>query len=114
MAQLRETEYDPFTGETKQWYLEDNGDVTCVRSVDLSGLIDACAEQAMERTDFNNKKTRFHKVASIPPIVAHEILKNHHVDVFSEDPSDKKKVEYIIETEYPVLKTHSAKLWRPK
>ena len=113
MAYLRDVEYDAFTGETREWYIEENGDITCVRKVDLRGLMDACLEQSMERTDFNNRKTRFHKVASIPPIVAHEILKTHHVDVFSEDPSDKKKVEKIIELEYPMLKTHSAKLWRP-
>lgn len=114
MAVLREVEYDPFTGETKRWFLEDDGSVSLERSVDLKGLIDACKEQTRDNKGFSNKKVKFHKVASIPPIVAHMILKDHNLDVFSNDPSDMKRLAKIIELEYPVLKTNDAKLWRPK
>jgi len=110
--ELRETEYDSFTGETKKWYIEDNGDVTCIRSADLTALIDNCKDQAMEVKGFSSK-SRFHKVASLPPIIIAKILKDHNLDVFSSDPTDKRKLEKIIELEYPVLKTNSAKLWRP-
>ena len=112
MAELRETEYDSFTGETKKWYIEDNGDVTLVRSVDLTALIDNCKEQAQSIKGFSSKH-RFHKVASLPPIVIANILKDHHLDVFSSDPADKLRLEKVIEQEYPDLKTNDSKLWRP-
>ncbi len=108
--ELRETEYDPWTGETKRWYFEENGDITCVRSIDLTAMIDNCKDQALETKGFNSK-ARFHKVASLPPLVQHEILKNHHLDCFSNNPADQKKLEKIIELEYPLLKTNSSRLW---
>jgi len=112
MAELRETEYDPWTGETRRWYFEDNGDITCERSVDLTSLIENCKAETLEIKGFNAKH-RFHRVASLPPIIIAEILKDHHLYVFSSDPADKKRLEKIIEQEYPAFKTNDSKLWRP-
>ena len=108
--ELRETEYDPWSGETKKWYLQDNGDITCERSIDLTSMIDNCKEQANSTKGFSSK-VKFHKVASLPPLIQHEILKNHHLDCFSSNPADQRKLEKIIELEYPVLKTNSSRLW---
>lgn len=110
---LRETEYDTFTGETKEWYLNDDGSITCKRSVDLAKMIDNCKLESSLNKGFSSG-TKFHKVASIPPIVQHEILKNHGIDVLgATEPAEIKKLERIIELEYPVLKTNNSKLWRP-
>lgn len=110
--QLRETEYDSWTGETKKWYFDDDNNIVCERSVDLSSLINNCKAEANEMQGFR-AKTAFHKVASIPPIIQVKIMKEHNLDVFTDDPNERKRVERIIEQEYPVLKTNSAKLWRP-
>lgn len=109
---LRETEYDPFSGETKQWYINDDGSVTLERKADLRRMIDHCKQEANLFTGFSNK-LKFHKVASIPPIMIHKLMQDHNLDFFSEDPAEKKRLERIIETEYPFLKTHGSKLWRP-
>ena len=111
MASLRETEYDPFTGEISEWWF-DGDKIIHKKTVDLTALVDQCKREANAFTDFR-AKTKFHKVASLPPIVIEKIMKEHHLDVFSSDVSDKKKVEKIIELEYPFLKTHGSKLWRP-
>ena len=106
-----EKEYDAWTGETKSWYFDGN-DIVCERTADPSKLIDACKNEANVTGGFSGKQ-KFHKVASIPPIVQHEIMKRYHLDVFSTDPNDIKRLEKIIEIDYPVLKTNSSKLWRP-
>lgn len=111
---LREKEYNPFTGETVEWHFGDNNQIIRKKSVDLTALIDSCKREANAFSSFNDSRTKFHKVASIPPLIIEKIRKEHHLDVFSKEPADKKKVEKIIELEYPFLKTHSAKLWRPK
>lgn len=109
--QLRETEYDAFTGETKKWYFDENNDIVCTRSVDLTALIDNCKEGANAVRGFAGK-AKFHKVFSLPPLIQHKLLKEYNLDCFSDDPSEKKRLERIIEKDFPVLKTNSAKLWR--
>jgi len=111
--ELRETEYDAFTGETKKWYFDDNNNIVCERSADLSALISHCKSQANMTNGFNMKE-KYHKVASIPPLIQHRILKEHNLDVFSSDKADQKRLEKILELEYPVLKTNSAKLYRTR
>lgn len=110
---LREVEYDPWTKETRKWYIDDNGDVICERDVDLTTLISYCKDIANQTKGFDSK-VKFHHVAIIPPIIQMEILQKHHLDIFSDNPSDMKKVEKIIELEYPALKLTQSKLWRPK
>ena len=114
MSELREVEYNPFTGETKKWYFDDQNNIVCKKSVDLTKLIDHCKEQEAVVKGFSESKTKFHHVASLPPIVIEKIMKEHNLDVFSDNPADQTKLMKIIETEYPVLKTNSSKLWRPK
>ena len=111
MAYLRETEYDPFTGETSRWYF-DGDKIIHHKTVDLSPLLEQCKREAAAFDSFNSN-SKMHKMASIPPIVIDKILKDHDIDVFSDNPADIVKVARIIETEYPALKTHSKKIWRP-
>ena len=110
--QLRETEYDPWSGETKKWYFDNDGNVVCERSADLTALINNCKAEANYNVGFKSKQ-KFHKVASLHPLIQHELLTKHNLDCFSDDPSEKKRLEQIIERDYPYLKTNSAKLWRP-
>lgn len=113
MSFLRETEYCPITGETKKWFFEDDGSITCERSIDLTKMIDACKAEANITRGFARDK-KFHKVASIPPIVQHEILKEYNLDILgTSDPAELQKIERIIELEYPAFKTNDSKLWRP-
>ena len=109
---LRETTYDPFTGTTSEWHF-DGTSIVQKKSVDLSALVANCQEQQMVQSGFSDRETKFHKVASLPPIVVEKIMKEHRLDVFSSEPADQKKLERIIEQEYPFLKTNSSKLWRP-
>ena len=110
---LREVDYDPFTGTKTEWHFEDDV-IVQKKSVDLSALIQNCQEQASVQSGFSNRETKFHKVASLPPIVIEKIKRDHCLDVFSSDPNEQRRLEKVIEQEYPVLKTNSSKLWRPK
>lgn len=109
---LRETEYDAWTGETRKWYFDEDNNIVCHRSANLSALINNCKNGANATKGFSGK-TKFHKVFSIPPIIQHKLLKEYNLDCFSDDPTEKKRLEQIIEKDFPVLKTNSAKLWRP-
>ena len=109
--ELREVEYHPWSGTTKKWYFDD-GNIVCVSSVDLDPLVEQCKAEANEVKGFTSKR-KYHKVASLPPLIQHEILKKYHLDCFSSDPVDQKRLERIIEIDYPYLKTNQSKLWRP-
>ena len=109
---LRETEYDPWTGETKKWYFDENNNIVCHRSANLNALISNCKKGANATKGFS-RKTKFHKVFSIPPIIQHKLLKEYNLDCFSNDPTEKKRLEKIIEQDIHVLKTNSYKLCRP-
>lgn len=115
MAELRETEYDPFTGITKQWYF-DGDDIVCHKTWDereLINLTKKLANETVNATFINNSKP-FHRMAVIPPIVIDKILKDHNLNLMGElSPADETRLKKIIELEYPWCKTHTKKLWRP-
>ena len=73
MSELREVEYNPFTGETKKWYFDDENNIVCKKSVDLSKLIDHCKEQEAVVKGFSEKLTKFHHVFHLPHIVIEKI-----------------------------------------
>ena len=55
-----------------------------------------------------------HHVAEIPNLFIHKFKTEHNVDLFSNDPSEQKKIRRLLELpEYSFLKTTVKKLWRP-
>lgn len=60
-----------------------------------------------ERETHSNKHTHMRKFATIPDIVAMELLHNHNLDLhdpaFQSDPSNMVKFKKIIISEYPHL-----------
>lgn len=112
---LHGTEHDEFTGITKRWY--SSGDkIICHKTWDEQPFLEQLAQQRAETTgvSFINNPRRMHKMASLPPIVVEKILKDHGINVMGDlTPSERKKLYRIIETEYPSLKTHEKRLWRP-
>lgn len=112
---LRETEYDPFTGITKRWYF-DGDKIICHKSYEEGDHLDMVAiERSMTAgSSFIGDSRCMHKMASLPPIVIEKILKEHNLDIMGDmSPADTKKLYKIIELEYPWCKTHEKKLWRP-
>ena len=55
----------------------------------------------------NSEDTGFRHFATIPDTVALEILTKYGIDMNAQnvDPDDMKKLKYIINTEYPLLRT---------
>lgn len=113
--QLRDTEYDSFTGVTHKWYLD--GDKIIHHKVyDEDPFVDLVAEKRHSTAGqtFINSRKSMHHMASLPPIVIEKIMKDHHLNVMGDlSPAEQKKLYRIIETEYPWCKTHEKKLWRP-
>lgn len=107
-----EEEYNHFTGETKKWYWDDDNGLVCHKTGNFQALLDFCKAERATTSGFSSR-TKFHKVAMLPPIAIEQIMQNHHLDVFTSDPVERKKIEQIIESEYPDFKTNDAKLWRP-
>jgi hypothetical protein len=68
-------------------------------------LAQAKMDRDVNDQNVNKKVGRMRKVATIPDIVAIEILTNHHLDLhdtnISGDPVQMKKVMRILQTEYP-------------
>ena len=58
-------------------------------------------------------KRQYRSYAIIPDIVAIDILTKHGLDIHSPDflknPADVRRLEHLIETEYPKLKTSNIK-----
>lgn len=65
------------------------------------------AKRDREMQDRFGKHKTFRKLATIPDIVAIDILTNHGIDVHHEDfgknPAEMKKFRYILQTEFPEL-----------
>lgn len=111
MAFLRECSYDPMTGETRRWYF-DGKNIVRTKTVDLKPVVDQCKIESDSQPSFDPHRV-FHKVATIPPIFIEKLMTDHHVDVFADDPREVVRLERVIETHYPLLKTHQKKIWRP-
>jgi len=115
MATLREVEYDDFTGITKRWYF-DGDDIVCHKTWDEKPFLDITKALSNETLNesFINNPNRFHKMASLPPIVIESIMKKHNLNVMGDlSVAEENKLSRIIESEYPWCKTHAKKLWRP-
>ena len=112
MAQLRESIVDPLTGETRKWWF-DGDKLVRTREIDLKPTVSTLKEQAKATPGFRKGKP-LHKVASIPAIVIEKLMKDHNLDVFNADDNEMKRLERIIEQEYPYLKTIEKRLWIPR
>lgn len=109
---LMDVEYSTWDGIKREWYFDDDTDeLICHKTSDVTRMLDYNKSLAAEQTDFSSK-TKFHKMASIPPIVEMELLKKG-IDLKDSDPAMRKRLYQEIEQNYPHLKTHSKKLWRP-
>ena len=75
---------------------------------DVSGYV-AYAERQRQLDTLASSKRNYRSWCVIPDIVAVELLTKHNINIhdanFLKDPKDVKKLERIIETEYPKLKT---------
>jgi hypothetical protein len=71
---------------------------------DISGTI---AEVKQEREAGRNTKSHFQKMCSIPNIVVLELNTKYNLDIldpeFMHDPAMKKRLVYLLKTEYPDL-----------
>jgi hypothetical protein len=75
---------------------------------DVGGYI-AYAERQRQLDTIASSKRNYRSWCIIPDIVAVELLTKHGLNIhdpnFLSNPNDAKKLERIIETEYPKLKT---------
>jgi len=75
-------------------------------SQDITGVLEQTALDR-EYQDSNGKSKNYRKVATIPDIVAIEILTNHGLDLHAPDfmhhPANGRKLRQILKSEYPKL-----------
>jgi predicted nucleic acid-binding protein len=110
MAHLRERSYDAKHGETVEWWFDEDKLVQ-KRIADLRPMVAALKEESKSFTSFT--KGLMHKQYSIPNILVAKLAKEHNLDVFTDDANELKRMDRIIQQEYPHLIAHSKKVWRP-
>jgi hypothetical protein len=113
--QLYKTEWNPYKDAMERWYWDDVTETFTIKNTfDIGDVLKANKAQQNLTIDGRFGNERMHEVAVIPMVFISKLLTDHNLDVFSKDPSEKKRLRQIIERDYPALKTTCKKLWRPK
>jgi len=75
-------------------------------SQDISGIIEQ-VDLDREFQDIHGKSKKYRKIATIPDIVAIEILQKFGLDIHAQDfmhhPANGRKIRQILKSEYPKL-----------
>ena len=112
--ELYKTEWNPHKDAMERWYWDEQKEQFIIKnSFDVSDVLKVTKELQTRNIDGRYGKQMMHEVAIIPMVFISKLLTDHNLDVFTQDPNEKKRLRRIIETEYPDLKTTTKKLWRP-
>ena len=108
-------EYNPYKDAVETYYWDESTETMTIKNTfDVSDILEANKRQAHTSLDQRYGKQMMHHVAEIPNVFITKFLKEHNLDIFSEDPSDQKRLRKLLELpEYRFLKTTVKKLWRP-
>ena len=109
-------EFNPYTDAVDTYYWDDKTqDMRIMTNFDCTAILESNKKLANATIDGRFNKGTFHHVAEIPNVFITKILREHNIDVMSNDPSEQLRLRKLLETpEYRFLKTTTKKLWRPK
>jgi hypothetical protein len=108
-------EYNPYKEAYETYYWDEvNQKMTIKNTFDIGDILKNNKRQQNASLDSRYGKQMMHHVAEIPNVFIAKFLKEHNLDVFSQDPKDQRKLRRLLESpEYRFLKTTVKKLWRP-
>lgn len=99
--------YNPDTGVTYYTdYDEAEKRMHWFAEADVSPLLDHCAK--LRNENIHTVKDELFHYAKIPPVVQMQLLRKG-LKLFSNDPTELKRVRQEIEAHYPLLKTSYSK-----
>ena len=108
-------EYNPFKEAYETYYWDEAAQkMTIKNTFNIGDILANNKRQQNASLDSRYGKQMMHHVAEIPNVFIAKFLKEHNLDVFSQDPNDQRKLRRLLESpEYRFLKTTVKKLWRP-
>ena len=108
-------EYNPFKEAYETYYWDEASQkMTIKNTFNIGDILENNKRQQNASLDSRYGKQMMHHVAEIPNVFIAKFLKEHNLDVFSQDPQDQRKLRRLLESpEYRFLKTTVKKLWRP-
>ena len=99
--------YNPDTGVTYYTdYDEAENRMHWIAETDVAPLLDHCAK--LRNENIHTVKDELFHYAKIPPIVQMQLLRKG-LKLFSNDPTELRRIRQEIEANYPLLKTSYAK-----
>ena len=92
-----------------------NEKIIIKNTYEIGAILEANKRAAASSVDGRFGREMLHHVAEIPNVFITKFQREHGVDVFSQDPEQKKKLRKLLEhPDYRFLKTTVKKLWRPR
>jgi len=108
-------EYNPYTDAVEDWYWDaDNETFTIRNRHNLGNILEMNKSQAAGSLESRFGGEMLHHVAEIPLCVVTKLKKEHNIDVFTSDPTEKRRLRRLLDDpEWRFLKTTVKRLWRP-
>lgn len=114
MKQFRK-EWCPVKDAWQTYYWDESKqELTIKNTFEVGDILEQNKRRANSSLDQRYGNERLHEVAQIPVVFVTKFLKEYNLDVFSSDPSEKKRLRKLLEDpEFRFLKTTVKKLWTP-
>lgn len=108
-------EFNPVSGAWETWYWDaENERFTIKNTWSVGDVLEANKALANNTIDRRIGGRMMHHVADIPNGVIVKLKREHNLDVFTNDPSEQRRLRRLLESpEFRYLKTTVKKLWRP-
>jgi len=108
-------EWNPYNECMETYYWDPQTETMTIKNTfNVSDVIEQNKKLQNASIDKRFGKGMLHHVADIPNVFITKILKEHNIDVFSNDKAEQMRLRRLLETpEYRFLKTTVNKLWRP-
>ena len=114
--ELIKTEWNPVHEKKESYYWDPETQTVHIKNTyNVSDIIEQNKRSINNSIDKRYGNEALQYVAEIPNVFISKFLKEHNLDVFSNDPADKKRLRRLLDDpEYRFLKTTTKNLWRPK
>lgn len=110
------TEWNPLYNKTETYYWDEATQTVHIKNTyNVSDVIEQNKRSLANNIDARYGKEMLQHVAEIPNVFIAKLLKEHNIDVFSNEPEQRKRLRRLLDDpEYRFLKTTNKRLWRPK
>lgn len=109
-------EWNPYKDAYETYYWDDENQKLIIKNTfEVGDILKVNKMQANASIDKRYGNAMLHLVADIPNVFIAKFLKEHNLDVFSNDPAEQRRLRKLLDSpEYRFLKTTTKRLWRPK